>query len=496
MTISSEVRKAGPFIGNGVTTSFPFTFKVFAIGEVLVVRTGLDGVESTLSMLTDYVVTLNGNQDASPGGTVSTPIAPAAGVKITITSRVQNTQALDLTNQGGFYPNVINAALDRLTILAQQNAEKIGRAVKVPISSATTPEQMATDILGSVAAAAASATSAANQAAVATNAANNSFTAAGLAMMNASNAATSAAAAADSAASFTSRTLTELADVDTTGAASGNALVFNGTGWVDGPLNLSSATAVAGLLPMARGGIGSSVATASDVGLPLLIGEYAGVPFAYPAPVATVGIEDAAVTYAKIQNVSATGRLLGRSSAGAGVVEEITCTAAGRALLDDADATAQRTTLSVPEITSGSWSPSSYAGFSSNPSITFNWERIGNTVTVRVASATDGTSNGDVFNVSGNMPAAITPAAARVAMLPVRLTVDFEGGGTHMVRIMLGIVNVGLSGTLGFSVPVSIFDSSYRESAGTNLAGGTGTNTSGGANAKGLVVGSCFTYLL
>jgi hypothetical protein len=54
-----------------------------------------------------------------------------------------------------------------------------------------------------------------------------------------------------------------------------------------------------------------------------------------------------AVTYAKIQNVSATDKLLGRSTAGAGDVEEITCTAAGRALLDDADATAQRATLGL-----------------------------------------------------------------------------------------------------------------------------------------------------
>jgi hypothetical protein len=54
-----------------------------------------------------------------------------------------------------------------------------------------------------------------------------------------------------------------------------------------------------------------------------------------------------AVTYAKIQDVSATDKLLGRSTAGAGDVEEITCTAAGRALLDDADATAQRATLGL-----------------------------------------------------------------------------------------------------------------------------------------------------
>ena len=63
--------------------------------------------------------------------------------------------------------------------------------------------------------------------------------------------------------------------------------------------------------------------------------------------VATANITDDAVTYAKIQNVSATDRLLGRSAAGSGDVEEIVCTAAGRALIDDADAATQRTTLGL-----------------------------------------------------------------------------------------------------------------------------------------------------
>ena len=58
-------------------------------------------------------------------------------------------------------------------------------------------------------------------------------------------------------------------------------------------------------------------------------------------------IANDAVTYAKMQNVSATDKLLGRSTAGSGDVEEIPCTAAGRALLDDADATAQRATLGL-----------------------------------------------------------------------------------------------------------------------------------------------------
>jgi hypothetical protein len=61
-------------------------------------------------------------------------------------------------------------------------------------------------------------------------------------------------------------------------------------------------------------------------------------------------IDAGVVTYAKMQDVSATDKLLGRSTAGSGDVEEIACTAAGRAILDDADNTAQRTTLGLGTI--------------------------------------------------------------------------------------------------------------------------------------------------
>lgn len=62
------------------------------------------------------------------------------------------------------------------------------------------------------------------------------------------------------------------------------------------------------------------------------------------ANVTTAKILDKNVTYAKLPDI-ATNTLVGRATAGTGAHELITLTAAGRALLDDADAAAQRATM-------------------------------------------------------------------------------------------------------------------------------------------------------
>ena len=58
-------------------------------------------------------------------------------------------------------------------------------------------------------------------------------------------------------------------------------------------------------------------------------------------------IDNSVVSYSKIQNISATDRLLGRFNSGAGSIEEITCTAFGRSLIDDTDASTARATLGL-----------------------------------------------------------------------------------------------------------------------------------------------------
>ena len=243
MTISSESIKAGPFSGNDSTTTFAFTFKCFAQGDLKVVLTNSSGVDTTLTITTDYTVSLNANQDTSPGGSITTTGSsspPATGEKLTILNEPAYTQGTDLITGGGFYPDVVETALDRSTILARRAKEEVGRSIQIPVSdSAGTTVLLPTNTLradkalvfdatGSVGvsvddyvdqttASAASATAAASSAAAAST--------------SASASATSATAAAASYDSFDDRYLgTKSSDpsVDNDGATLlDGALYFN-----------------------------------------------------------------------------------------------------------------------------------------------------------------------------------------------------------------------------------------------------------------------------
>lgn len=134
MTISNTTRFAGPFVGNGTASSFGFSFKVFSASDLAVYRTVTStGIATTLALTTDYTVALNADQDSSPGGTVTLVAGNlASGLTLVIASAVPNTQQVILTNQGGFYPEVLNDALDKATAQVQQVQAQANRSISFP----------------------------------------------------------------------------------------------------------------------------------------------------------------------------------------------------------------------------------------------------------------------------------------------------------------------------------------------------------------------------
>jgi hypothetical protein len=152
MTISSTVRLAGPFSGTGLVTTYPFTFKVFSASDLLVVRTDSSNVDTNLVLTTDYTVSLNADQDGNPGGSVILNSALASGYTLNISSQVSQLQSVSITNNGGFYPKVIEAALDKLTVLIQQIYTMVTRSMQLPLSvsgvSTTLPKPSGGAVVG------------------------------------------------------------------------------------------------------------------------------------------------------------------------------------------------------------------------------------------------------------------------------------------------------------------------------------------------------------
>ena len=164
MAISTEVRRAGPYHGNGQQTEFPFNFKVFDSSQVRPVFSVDGGKTETVLPSADFVVTLSVDQDVNPGGAVVLVSPLSIGSILTIISAVPYLQPVVLTNRGGFYPDILNQALDRATAQIQQLAEKQERALTVPATTEKTSEQLIQELWQVKDSAAASASASASSA--------------------------------------------------------------------------------------------------------------------------------------------------------------------------------------------------------------------------------------------------------------------------------------------------------------------------------------------
>ena len=116
MTISIQTSRV-QYAGDAITTTFQFAFYVPNNSDLKVY---VDGSLQTLG--TDYTMS---NTYTESGGQIVLGAAPAVDTTVTLQRQIANTQILDLTAYDKFPAETIEASLDRLVLLIQQNASNI-----------------------------------------------------------------------------------------------------------------------------------------------------------------------------------------------------------------------------------------------------------------------------------------------------------------------------------------------------------------------------------
>lgn len=132
MTVSSTTNII-VYEGNGATTIFDYAFLIPTQDDAVITYTDADGTATVLST-TQYSIT--GLDDPTGGAVTFTwQGSPAAnGTFLSIQRVLPLVQETDLVNQDGFYPQVVEDALDYLTMLIQQINTTNTQAIRVSAS--------------------------------------------------------------------------------------------------------------------------------------------------------------------------------------------------------------------------------------------------------------------------------------------------------------------------------------------------------------------------
>jgi len=129
MTISSTTVK-NSYSGNGSTTAFAYTFKIFANTDLQVIIRSSTGTETVKTLTTHY--TVSGVGDASGGNvTFTSGNIPASGETVVIRRAVPQTQAIDYIANDPFPAESHEEGLDRATMTTQQVQEELDRSIKL-----------------------------------------------------------------------------------------------------------------------------------------------------------------------------------------------------------------------------------------------------------------------------------------------------------------------------------------------------------------------------
>ena len=129
MTISSTTVR-NSYSGDASTTTFSYTFKIFADSDIQVIIRSANGTETTKTITTHYTVTGAGN---SGGGSVifTSGNIPTATQTVVLRRNIPQTQAIDYIANDPFPAESHEEGLDRATMAIQQLQEEVTRSIKL-----------------------------------------------------------------------------------------------------------------------------------------------------------------------------------------------------------------------------------------------------------------------------------------------------------------------------------------------------------------------------
>jgi hypothetical protein len=150
MTVASTASRIA-YNCDGSAYVFPFTFKAYAKGDLVVVLADAAGAETTLTVDVQYEVALS---SPGPGGDVtllsqeiagvdylygtSVPFPVPSGYALVIYRRLPRTQLIDIDDGDRLPADTVEEGYDRAVMLIQELEEVLDRVVKLKVSSALT----------------------------------------------------------------------------------------------------------------------------------------------------------------------------------------------------------------------------------------------------------------------------------------------------------------------------------------------------------------------
>jgi hypothetical protein len=128
---------ATTYNGNGSQTDFPVVWPFFS-GTLIVTLISSGGVETIKTITTDYSVTGGTDSNGLPAtGTVVMVTAPASGETLRLTRSTPKTQSSAWAEGDAFPAKTAEAALDRLTLISQEGGGGSGSSITLNTSGAT-----------------------------------------------------------------------------------------------------------------------------------------------------------------------------------------------------------------------------------------------------------------------------------------------------------------------------------------------------------------------